>query len=199
MARSFRDRLGTHSHNDTLFIHIVSLEAEPIKAQITNLHEIKVAFDDAVVKYMVEEAGYIENHYQMDVKLVVAFVLNVIGSATGYYAFKTPFEQSKFWTAVGAAVFLVIYGIWNLYSMLSVQFVFVGKKDTGKAPLVRLRSVIQLADPTYRLYASSAVGEREILSKGVDNWVTEDGFLAARPFVSDMHTAVQKIESVKKD
>lgn len=158
-----------------------------------------MALDDAVVKFMVEEAGYSEDHSQMNLKLLVYFILNVVGTATGYYSWKTPFEKSKFWTAIGSGTFLLIYIAWNVYHYVTVQYIFSGKKELGKCQLVRLRSSIQLKDPVYRILATADGIEKEIIAKRVDSWITEDGFVAARPFLSDMQMAGQKIGNFKKD
>jgi hypothetical protein len=176
------------------------LEAEPIKAGKENLHEIKVALDDALVRFMTEEAGYTEDHTQMNMKLLVAFILNVIGGATALYAYRVPFEKAKFYTALGSLLYLAIYGVWNFYTMfLANQFAFCGRHPSKNA-MLHIKTDTSLKDAVYRVHAHfEKIGTpREILSGKVDRWVTIDGHVSPRPFVTDMRTAISKI-SVKAD
>ena len=152
--------------------------------------------DDALVRFMTEEAGYSQSFKYFDIKLAVVLLLNVIGGLTSYYVWKIPFGQGTFVKAIGSGLFVFINCLWTICSFFSPQYVFVGRLDAAKkSKMVYLTTATHLHDPVYRIYGSTDGSNKplEILAIRVDEWITQDGYVCARKLIPDMKSALGKL------
>lgn len=163
------------------------LEGKPIKVNKWNAQEVKVAFDDAIVKYMTEEASFAHDQTSINMRLACSIVINIIGGATALYSYLTPIRRGWMLTGLGAGTYLFVLGCFNLYmSFLAPTYFFKGEKinakDSSRKLPVVLSSRVILPDAIYVLNTRHGNDVRV----GFGEWIAEDGFIDSRAFCSDM-------------
>ncbi|KAH8829322.1 signal peptidase complex subunit 2 [Flagelloscypha sp. PMI_526] len=106
-----------------------SESVEEIKVNNANLVDLKNALDDLLKKYLSRQGLFTQNHTHTDVKLVLGYLSVSIALATALYSYKTPFEESKFLTAIGVGLYFLLTSLSTAYAyLIEKQTVFLGKR-----------------------------------------------------------------------
>ena len=89
-------------------------------------YQVQLALDDMTPHILRKE--FKETFTQIDRKLLVNTFLNVIGLFAIGYGFKYGFHPTKMVVGCCSAVYLVVSGLWNFYSMFMCKWaVFTGE------------------------------------------------------------------------
>lgn len=156
---------------------------------------------------MNEEARCKEDHFVIHAKLLVYFLLNVVGVATGLYSYLVkPFERTRLLVAIGSAVYLVCAGIWNLvlqYRITATTYrgtIAGGPGAGGGNKRVWIRSGMKYPEAIYSLSLLSAQ-DGSVMGKsiefGVGEWVDVDGNVLYESILKDLHSKL--IPKLKHD
>lgn len=128
---------------------------------------------------MNEDCNFKEDHTLILTKLVVYFLLNAVGVATGLYGYLVkPFERTRLLVAVGSSFYLICTGIWTLLLQYRIVGTLYRGKNTDNGKSVWLRSAIKYPEAIYRIEVLKT-GTGQVIGKpleiGVGEWIDVDG------------------------
>ena len=141
------------------------------------------------LQFINQELGFKEDHFLILTKLVVYFLLNLVGISAGLYGYLVkPFERTRLLVAVGSAVYLVATGIWTLilqYCMVAT--LYRGRDKQGK--IIWIRSSIKYPQGIYRLESlkpgtNKPIGKAMEISVG--EWIDLDGTVLADRLIESL-------------
>ena len=143
---------------------------------------------------MNEEAKFKEDHFIIYSKLLVYFLLNLVGVSTALYSYLVkPFERTRLLVAVGSGIYLVCAGIWNLILQYRITATLYRGRDTAKEAKkqVWIRSGMKYPQAIYSLCFVSPVDGKvvgEAVEFGVGDWVNLEGFVLYDVIVKDLQS-----------
>lgn len=138
---------------------------------------------------MNEEAGFKEDNYLILLKLVVYFILNLVGVCTGLYGYYIkPFSSTRLLVFIGSSFYLLATGLWTLILQYHIAHtLYRGCDKNGKT--VWIRSTIQYPQGIYKLELLK-VGTKNSIGSGVEidvgEWIDVDGKVLEEKVSSDL-------------
>ncbi|BGP43863.1 hypothetical protein JCM10449v2_007920 [Rhodotorula kratochvilovae] len=128
------------------------------KVNNASITELKHALDDQVKEFFAEPAHRFTRSFQHDdVRLALGWTSVAVAAATGYYGYRTEFNESKFWVSVGVLLYLALNTVLALYvAFVEKNIIFVGKRRTFASRISTERLTISsLAASSPRTYTAS--------------------------------------------
>jgi len=104
---------------------------DPVKANNANLTELKLALDDSVRRYFSRPDQFRTKHTHSDTRIGLGVASVIVGIATGLYGWKTEFEASKTFVAIGVFLYFFLTALQTAYTyFVEGKTIFVGKRKT---------------------------------------------------------------------
>lgn len=138
---------------------------------------------------MNEEAGFKEDNYLIILKLVVYFLLNLVGVGTALYSYYIkPFSSTRLPVLIGSSFYLLATGLWTLLLQYRiVQTIYRGGDGQGKS--IWLRSSMKYPDALYTieiLKPGSRISIGSPLEIDVGQWIDVDGNVLIEKISNDL-------------
>ncbi|PJF17158.1 putative signal peptidase complex subunit spc25 [Paramicrosporidium saccamoebae] len=200
IARTFKEIVhyyppyGKSIHSCQSSWYVVALatkfvERTPVKVNKWNSQEVRVALDDLVAK-----AQYKENTSLVNYKLLFVLTLTIVGGATSYYAFITPFAKGRILVGAGVALYMVVLGLYTLsLGFLMTSTCFRGTQPSTKK-MVWIQSKLELPAAIYHLTLLNPKTGKPLKctkSWSIGAWICEDGKVSPTAFCADMEAFIK--------
>jgi len=102
-----------------------------VKVNNANLVDLKNACDDALKRFLSRPDLFKQSYVHTDVRLALGWLGVLVAAATGYYGWRTEFEESKSVVWVGVLLYVFLTSAQTLYAyFIERDTVFVGRRKT---------------------------------------------------------------------
>lgn len=146
---------------------------------------------------MIQEAKFKENEALLNWKLVLNFIMTLIGGATALYAIKTPFANSKLIVGVGSLAYLLLQGVYYIWLTYFVQRTcFRGTSPKAPHKTIWIESKLALPEANYQLYLVNPVtGKQQGPTQewNIGTLIYEDGQICGDSFVASMESFLRNV------
>ncbi|KPV73100.1 uncharacterized protein RHOBADRAFT_3370, partial [Rhodotorula graminis WP1] len=136
------------------------------KVNTHNITELKNALDDHVKDLLSRPSAagttsrppFTRSYRHDDVRLALGWSSVAVAAATGYYGYRTPFNDSTLWVSLGVALYVVLNTALALHvALVEKNTIFEGKRRTLASRISTERlSVSSLAAASPRTFTASS-------------------------------------------
>jgi len=175
------------------------MEKDPVVVDIYNQADLKNALDDAIKKLLLEVYGFKENHYVMNVKLLLGYAACLFAGIGGAYSYVNSFQDSKLLLAFCCTIYFILTGIMTLFVMfVEGSQIFAGSK-TGPvdSQIIRVTTETRKYDEmvTITVFQKSEKGapySHQTKKSSIGKWFDVKGRLAFDKVKEDLEELLSK-------
>ncbi|KAI3633722.1 hypothetical protein MIR68_008669 [Amoeboaphelidium protococcarum] len=174
-------------------------DAQEFKCQKWNSVESKGAIDDAIKYLMDEVEGFKQDHFHVDVKILIGLCSALIAGLTAFYHYKVPFYESNHLLVLAACV--LYFGL-NAFYLFYVYYIeqhaiYVGRKSQDTKVIIA--SNVDRFDCKYKLKikmqaAGVSYPEQQHIALFSD-YVDEEGHVVGQLLLNDLRSLMAKVSS----